>query len=84
MYDSIKAYEAQKRYCEENEVPLFAPQRCYRCKQDIFASIGHPVQILPRRRLMLNFEQTRPGISVEKASSELICGCPFCYASFDD
>ena len=89
MYNSDMAYAAQKALCERLNIPNFAPgkyngYRCHRCGQDIFAEIGHPVERLPRGKVRLIFSQTRPGISVEKAGEDKICGCPFCCASFDD
>lgn len=90
MFDSYKASEAQEKYCEEKKAPHFAPNKnvqfkCYRCGQNIFASVGHPVvERLPKGRVRLDYSRDVEGISVEKAASELICGCPFCHASFDD
>lgn len=90
MFDSAKAHEAQENLCKEKKWPRFAPgpynnYRCYRCGQDIYSEVGHPVaERLPRGRVRLNLDEKRNGISVEKAGKELICGCPFCCASFDD
>lgn len=90
MYDADKAYAAQLRHCEEINAPCFCPgsynnYRCHRCGQNIFSATGHPVAArLPRGKVRLDYSESVPGISVEKAGKELICGCPFCCASYDD
>ena len=90
MYNDVAAHNAQEKYCEEHNLPHFAPgkfnyYRCYRCRQNIYSEKGHPVaERLPRGRVRLDFRTDIPGISVEEAGKTLICGCPFCSASFDD
>lgn len=90
MFDAEKAHEAQEAYCQEHHAPHFAPgkyngYRCHRCNQNIYAEKGHPVaERLPRGKVRLDYTINVPGISVERAGKELICGCPFCYRSFDD
>lgn len=90
MFDSAKADAAQEKYCSDHHAPHFAPNRnvsyrCFRCDQNIYAEYGHPVaERLKRGRVRLAWDVKIPGISVEKAGKELICGCPFCCASFDD
>lgn len=60
-FDVKKAIDAQERFCDENNLPLFAPDngKCDHCRGQIYEKI-----------------------SVEKAGSELITGCPHCYYSF--
>lgn len=84
MFDSCKAHEAQRKYCEEKGYPHFAPVRCFRCNQNIYSQKGHPVEKLPRGKVRLMYSVDRPGISVEKAGKEHIIGCPFCCWSFCD
>lgn len=61
-FDSIKAHMAQVKYCKDNHLPHFAPNRfCYRCNRDIYLKI-----------------------SVEKAGSRLITGCPYCHRTYCD
>lgn len=90
MFDSAMADAAQEKYCSDHHAPHFAPNRnisyrCYLCNQNIYAEYGHPVaERLKRGRVRLAWDVKIPGISVEKAGNELICGCPFCHASFDD
>ena len=70
-YNSIKANEAQAKYCKENNLPHFAPTRnCYRCHKDIYQKIEYPNK------------SYITGISVERAGSRLITGCPHCNYSF--
>ena len=63
-YDSIKARQAQEKYCEEHNPPHFAPASgvCWRCGNNIYYG--------------------QRGISVEKAGSTLITGCPHCHWSY--
>lgn len=84
MYDTEKAAAAQRKYLSDHHIPFSVPTHCYRCKQNIYAETGHPVERLPRGRVRLIYGATRPGISVEEAGSDSINGCPFCHASFDD
>lgn len=90
MFNSYKASAAQQEYCQQKNLPRFAPNeyvqfKCHRCNQNIYAETGHPVaERLPRGKVRLDYSKDVPGIDVEKAGRELICGCPFCHASFDD
>ena len=84
MYDEEKAYAAQNKYLSDHHISFSVPRRCWRCNQNIFAETGHPVEKLPRGKVRLIYSQTIPGISVERAASDSINGCPFCNRSFDD
>lgn len=76
-YDRVEAIKAQERFCEENNVPRFAPYDgfCNTCGRDIYET---------RNEYAFNGEKIEWGISVEKASTELITGCPYCKRSFCD
>ncbi len=41
-FDSARVIEAQKKYCEEHGVPMFAPANgiCFRCGCDIYSEFG--------------------------------------------
>jgi len=69
-FDIHRACEAQKKICKENGWPHFAPLfgRCYRCNRNIYQQIDHG--------------EWKSGYSVEKASSDLITGCPHCHYSY--
>lgn len=74
MYNTTKAGEAQKKFCSERKYPEFAPTRtghCYRCGRDIFQLVKWP-------------DGHTSGITVERAASEFITGCPHCHYSFCD
>lgn len=63
---------AQANFQKENGYPDFAPKsgRCFRCGRNIYD--------------LIEIGTRKTGISVEKASSELITGCPHCHYSFVD
>lgn len=73
-YNTMKAVEAQAKYCHEKGIPNFAPGldgKCYRCNRDIYRPITHP-------------DGRVTGITVEKASTVLVTSCPHCNYSFVD
>lgn len=71
-FDVAAAIAAQKRYCEENGFPHFAPYSgiCYSCGRQIYA--------------VCQVGRIATGITVEEASSKPITGCPHCHMSFVD
>jgi hypothetical protein len=71
-FDVKKACDAQSEYCKAHEYPHFAPGdgRCYDCGKNIYQQIIKG--------------DWSSGYSVERASSELITGCPHCYHSYCD
>jgi len=73
-YDPIEAAKAQERYCNEHEIPVFAPRNgwCASCGRNIY----EPYTYRGRE------DHTYFGISVEEAGSRLITGCPHCNFSF--
>lgn len=73
-YNTKKAIEAQKEYCQRKGYPNFAPAydgTCFRCNHDIYSEVKHS-------------DGRVTGISVEYAASHLITGCPHCNYSFVD
>jgi hypothetical protein len=72
IFDSESARQAQKKYCEEKHAPHFAPLDgiCFRCKKDIYARIDNGFSVT--------------GISVRRAGSQLVTGCPHCNRSYCD
>jgi hypothetical protein len=79
MSDVQASIEAQKAYCDENKLPHFAPNdgRCWNCNQNIYSS--------GKRFWLGKFEdKITDGISKERASKELITGCPHCFRSYCD
>ena len=68
-----KAAKAQEAYCDEHEVPMFAPRDgiCEHCGYNIYMPIN-------------GSRGTIFGITVEEAGNRLITSCPFCNHSFTD
>ena len=72
-YDTAEAVKAQERYCDEHEIPIFAPRNglCSWCGRNIYEPV-----------------KTRTGMvygySVEYAEQHLITGCPYCNTTFAD
>ena len=80
MFNANESIKAQRKLCIEKEYPHFAPNngRCWSCNRQIYEEIKHD-------RIIGGVEKPyMTGISVEKASSELITGCPHCNRSYCD
>lgn len=75
-FDVLKARKAQREFCEEKGLPLFAPFTgiCFKCRKNIYEEQEH-------RRGNTYIET---GIDVNKAGSELVTGCPHCHMSYVD
>lgn len=73
-----ESLKAQRDLQKQKGYPGFAPSDgiCYRCKRQIYAKIENKNEITG--------ETYFTGVSVEKASSELITGCPHCHRSYCD
>lgn len=71
-YNPTEAIAAQDRYCEEHELPCFAPLDgiCPSCGRNIYLPIsGSATPCLS-------------GITVSMAATRQITGCPHCRCSF--
>lgn len=75
-YNVQESIKAQKKYCEENKAPHFAPHdgRCWSCSRNIY----EPIERQYGENKFTN------GITVEKAGSSLVTGCPHCNRSYCD
>lgn len=75
-FDTVKAIEAQAKLCSEKGYPHFAPRNgvCWKCNRQIYQSA--------KMKSFSGIEIEKPGISVERASRELITGCPHCNWSY--
>ena len=75
-FDRQKAIEAQSNYCKEKGFPHFAPSygNCWYCKRNIYEE----------RKYEACGRTYSTGISVEKAGTELVTGCPHCNRSYCD
>ena len=73
MFDVKEAIKAQEKLCREKGYPHFAPYdgECWSCGKNIY--MQYPLSRRPNR-----------GISVERASKELITGCPHCNRTYCD
>lgn len=71
-FNSSEAREAQDKYCDREGYPHFAPRdgKCWNCNKDIYTEQNHG--------------RYKTGISLEKAGTTLITGCPHCSWSFCD
>lgn len=71
-FDVNKAAKAQKELQNSKRYPSFAPSDgvCFICKKNIYKQIDHG--------------KWKTGISVEKAATSLITGCPHCHWSYCD
>ncbi|WP_094603438.1 hypothetical protein SPSIL_014880 [Sporomusa silvacetica DSM 10669] len=84
--------EAQAKYCKENCDPHFAPESgvCWSCRKDIYQNYGWTNKgefpFSQRIGVSKDGEQVDfiTGISLEKAGSELVTGCPHCNRSYCD
>ena len=71
---------AQRKYCIDNNVPMFAPSSsCYNCGFRIFSVKKTFVNMFGR-----TFFKIEQLISPEKCSTGLITGCPSCNRTFVD
>lgn len=72
-YNPKKAAKAQLAYCDQHEIPMFAPYDglCLRCGRSIY---------LPTN----GSGGSVSGYTVEQAGSKHITGCPHCSATFCD
>ena len=61
------AAEAQRRYCRERKILVFAPRGgiCFRCGRSIYKTDAEP-----------------NGYDVSYAADKLVTSCPHCHASF--
>lgn len=83
QFDVVKSIEAQSKLCSEKGYPHFAPRsgKCYWCNKQIYEPIEH------ERKDWKTGEVTGhyiTGIDSEKASKELVTGCPHCNRSYCD
>ncbi|MER1957892.1 MAG: hypothetical protein ABS942_10955 [Solibacillus sp.] len=74
-FNIAEAAKAQKEYCKASGLPHFASSNgaCWNCNKNIYQE--HPSR---------NNPSITSGISVEKAKSQLVTGCPHCNRSYCD
>lgn len=71
-FNVSKACKAQDKLIREKDLPYFPSSDgvCYRCGKNIYTQIDHG--------------KYKSGISVEKAGTALVTGCPHCHRSYCD
>lgn len=71
-YNHDLAVKAQKELADKNNHPHFAPKSgyCYNCGKSIYIAIEKG--------------SYKSGITLERAKTELVTGCPHCHRSFCD
>jgi len=84
--------EAQSRYCKETQAPHFAPGsgQCWTCHRNIYQNHGWNIEgesyMARHVEVRKDGEYVRyvTGISLEKAGTQLVTGCPHCNRSYCD
>jgi len=76
VFNVNEACKAQAKLQKEKGYPDFAPSngRCYNCRSNIY----EPIERKQGGRTYTT------GITVEKAASQLVTGCPHCHRSYCD
>ena len=76
VYNVHKSIEAQAKYCEENNLPHFAPHNgiCWRCRKNIYEA----------HKAKYGNGEYETGITTESAGKSLVTYCPHCNRAFDD
>lgn len=86
-YNSDLARLKQAEYCVENG-PHFAPGsgRCWKCNRDIYRKIGWKIENGRAIEVPLDSPDAKhfTGVTVERAATSLVTGCPHCHRSYCD
>jgi hypothetical protein len=81
-YNISESVKAQSEYCKKTGAPHFAPRggSCWKCNRNIYS----PVERV--QKLFTTDEEVKytTGITVEKATTQLVTGCPHCNISYCD
>lgn len=82
-FNTQQSITAQRSYCTNENLPHFAPRsgNCYSCNKNIYEEIKHERKDWKTGEV---YGEYSTGIDVEKASSELVTGCPHCNRSYCD
>jgi hypothetical protein len=86
-FDVNKSMEAQRKYCEDNDVPHFASKNghCWSCKKNIYMQ-RHWKFTGGMNKTLVDKEVAdhSTGITTKEASETLVIGCPHCNRSYCD
>ncbi|PUU86959.1 MAG: hypothetical protein CI947_2353 [Halanaerobium sp.] len=74
-YNKEKAIAAQKAFAKKTNSPHFAPDNgvCWKCHKNIYE---------PETSINGNGNEYTTGVTVEKAKTSLVTGCPHCNRSY--
>jgi hypothetical protein len=83
MFNVTKSIEGQRKLCNEKGYPHFAPKNgiCFDCKKQIYQEQKKVFRNLETNEVVREYTT---GITVEKASTSLVTGCPHCNRSYCD
>jgi len=78
-YNAVSSRMAQADLCNAKNAPHFAPESglCWSCRKQIYEPLTRKM-----RGFKMEIIEVTTGISVEKATKELITGCPHCNRSY--
>ena len=86
-YNSDLARQNQAEYCKKNG-PHFAPEsgRCWSCSRNIYEKIGWKIENGRAIQVPLDSPDAKlfTGITVQRATTSLVTGCPHCHRSYCD
>ena len=86
-YNSDLARQKQAEYCVEHG-PHFAPKsgRCWKCDRDIYQKIGWKIENGRAIEMPLDSPDAKhfTGVTVGRAATSLVTGCPHCNRSYCD
>lgn len=71
--------DSQSKYAIDNKLPMFAPLNCWNCNAPIFGVQDSQISMFGK-----TIRIVKENISLEKASTQLVTGCPSCNRSFVD
>lgn len=88
LFDVEEARKGQLEYCEKNNLPRFANEsgKCWACSRQIYKPVFWKRNEYKQFEVVNSIDECDyvTGITVEKASRELVTGCPHCNRSYCD
>ena len=85
-FNVVEAIKGQEEYCEEHSAPHFAPRggQCWSCRRNIYTPYHWKFDKGERSSATSEDSNMTTGITVMKAKSQLVTGCPHCNRSYCD
>ncbi len=88
LFDVEKARKGQLEYCKRNNAPHFANRSgvCWYCGRQIYKPFFWKRGEYWQLKVVNTLDECDfvSGITVEKASRELVTGCPHCHRTYCD